>query len=292
MKKITLLVVLMFGISQIHAQDQDSTKAWKFSGTSKVSLGSIALSNWSAGGENALSALFSVDYQYNYLKGDSKWDNRLIMLYGTNKQGSNDFEKTDDRLDITSIYGYRAHKDWYYALEVNFKTQFAQGFATDDTGIKLVGSEFMAPGYLTISPGMEYAPNDNFKVNISVLSSKFTFVNNDSLSLAGAYGVDPGENLRYEFGAYVNLSWKKDFNEHFGMEHLIRLYSNYLENPQNVDVDWTAKFYVKATKYITVDFVVQGIYDDDVKFITETGGQGARLQLKSLLGVGLVWEIK
>ncbi len=282
----------MFGINQIQAQDQDSTKAWKFSGSSKISLGSIALSNWSAGGENALSALFSIDYQYNYLKKDTKWDNRLIMLYGTNKQGTNDFEKTDDRLDITSTYGYRAHKDWFYSLEANFKTQFAQGFEKDDTGLNMISSEFMAPGYLTISPGMEYAPNENFKVNVSVLSSKITFVNNDSLSLAGAYGVEPGENLRYEFGAYVNLSWKKEFNEHFGMEHLLRLYSNYLKNPQNVDVDWTAKFYVKATKYLTVDFVVQGIYDDDIRFENGTDAGGARLQMKSLLGVGLVWEIQ
>ena len=293
LKKTTLLlVVFLFSIIQIQAQDQDTTKAWKFSGTSKISLGSIALSNWSAGGENALSALFSMDYQYNYLKGDAKWDNRAIMLFGTNKQGTNDFEKTDDRIDITSTYGYRAHKDWYYALEVNFRTQFAEGTETDDAGIKKVSSEFMAPGYLTISPGMEYAPNENFKVTISPVSSKFTFVNHDSLSIAGAYGVDPGKNMRFEFGAYVNLNWKKEFNEHFGMEHLLRLYSNYLENPQNVDVDWTAKFYVKATNYLTIDFIVQGIYDDDIHFANENGGESPMLQMKSLLAVGLVYEIK
>jgi hypothetical protein len=274
--------------TQAQTQAQDSTKAWKFSGTTKISLGSIALSNWSAGGENALSALFSMDYQYNYLKDDSKWDNRLILLYGTNKQGTNDFEKTDDRIDLTSIYGYRAHKDWFYALEVNFRTQFAEGKA--DGG--LLGSKFMAPGYLTVSPGMEYSPNENFKVNISPISSKITFVQHDSLSLAGAYGVDPGENMRFEFGAYVNLNWKYDFNEHFYMEHLLRLYSNYLENPQNIDIDWTAKLGIKATKYLTVDFLVQAIYDDDIKFVTETGGEGARLQLKSMLGIGLVYEIQ
>ena len=291
LRKITLLfAVLFFTVNQIQAQD--STKAWKFTGTSKISLGSIALSNWSAGGENALSALFSMDYQYNYLKDNSKWDNRAIFLYGTNKQGSNDFEKTDDRIDITSMYGYKASEKWFYTFEANFRTQFDQGFEKDDAGVKRVNSEFMAPGYLTVSPGMEYTANENFKINMSPVSSKVTFVQNDSLSNAGAFGVDPGENIRYEFGAYVNLNWKKDFNEHFGMEHLVRLYSNYLKNPQNVDIDWTAKFFVKATKYLSIDFLVQGIYDDDVKFTTETGGEGSRLQLKSLLAVGLVYEIK
>ncbi|MCK5906709.1 MAG: DUF3078 domain-containing protein, partial [Flavobacteriales bacterium] len=71
-KTTLLLAVFLFTFNQAQAQE-DSTKAWKFSGTSKISLGSIALSNWSAGGENALSALFSMDYQYNYLKGDAKW---------------------------------------------------------------------------------------------------------------------------------------------------------------------------------------------------------------------------
>ncbi len=290
LRKITLLFAFLFITIQMQAQD--STKAWKFSGTTKISLGSTALSNWSAGGENAMSALFSIDYQYNYLKGNSKWDNRLIMLYGTNKQGNNDFEKTDDRIDITSTYGYKASKNWYYTLETNFKSQFTEGYETDDAGLTTIASEFMSPGYLTISPGMEYSPNDNFKVSLSVASSKITFVQNDLLSQKGAYGVEPGENTRFEFGAYVNLNWKKEFNEHFGMEHLVRLYSNYLENPQNIDIDLTSKFYVKATKFLTVDFMVQGIYDDDVRFDNGSANGAARLQLKSLLSVGLVYEIK
>ena len=288
-KKTTLFIILLFSISQIKAQD--STKAWHFFGESKISLGSIALSNWSAGGENALSGLFSVDYQYNYKKDKTKWDNRLILTFGTNKQGSNDFEKTDDRIDITSIYGYEAYKNWYYSFEVNFKSQFVEGYEEDADGIRSVASKFMAPGYLTISPGMEYVPNENLKINLSPVSSRLTFVNDDILSAKGAFGVEPGENLRYEFGAYMNLNWKKAFNDHFGMEHLLRLYSNYLENPQNVDVDWTAKFYIKATKYISVDFVVQAIYDDDVKIVTPEG-TGARLQLKSVLGVGVVYSIE
>ena len=286
LQKTTLLLLLLFGVIQIQAQD--STKAWKFSGSSKFTLGTIALSNWSAGGENTTNASFSMDYQYNYAEGKTKWDNRAILLYGTNKQGSGDFLKTDDRIDITSTYGYEAKGDWYYALEGNFKTQFYDGFE-DDT---LFSSTFMAPGYLTISPGMEYEPSEDFKVMFSPVSSRLTFVNDDTLSARGAFGVTPGENMRYELGAYVNITYNKAFNDHFGMKNLVRLYSNYLENPQNVDVDLTTLFYIKATKYITVDFMIQAIYDDDIKFMNADGIEGGRLQLKSVLGVGLVWEIK
>lgn len=291
MKKTILLALVI--ISSFTAQAQDSTKVWKFTGKNNLSIGSTALSNWSAGGENALSLTASIDYQYNYKKGKNKIDNRLIMMYGLNKQGTNEIAKTDDRIDFTTLFGHQATKDWFYVLEINFKTQFTEGYEKDldVNGDKVVASNFMAPGYLTISPGMEYEPNENFKLTVSPVSTKTTFVNNDFLSLNGAYGVEKGERTRVEFGAYVNMNWKKDFNDHFGMEHLLRLYSNYLSNPQNVDVDYTANFYIKATKYIEVNFLVQAIYDDDVKIASE-GSVGPRLQLKSVLGVGLSYHFE
>ncbi|MCK7540534.1 MAG: hypothetical protein MZV63_61400 [Marinilabiliales bacterium] len=42
-----------------------------------------------------------------------------------------------------------------------------------------------------------------FTLFLSPLTSKNTFVNDDLLSAAGAFGVEPGKKFRSELGAYA-----------------------------------------------------------------------------------------
>jgi len=291
MKKLILILSIVIHGLMVQAQE-DTTKIWKIDGSNKLTIGNIALSNWNAGGENATNFQLAFDYQFNYLKGKDKWDNRAIFLFGANKQGVNDFEKTDDRIDLTSMYGREASKHWYYSLEVNFKSQFIKGFEENTDGVRVMSSNWMAPGYLTITPGMQYSPHENLKVFISPLSSRYTFVFDDSLSSVGAYGVDVGRRYRYELGMYANASYKHDFNDHFGTDHLLRLYSNYLDKPQNIDIDYTGKIYVKATSWFVFDFMLQVIYDHDITITSPDGTFGPRTQLKSVLGAGFTYIFK
>jgi hypothetical protein len=292
--KIRFILLLALGIFSLNAYSQDAdttaTNPWKFIGVNKATISNTSFSNWNAGGDNALSALFTLDYTLNYKTNTSKWDNRLLAVYGLNKQEANPFKKTDDNIEFTSNYGRNITEHWLYAFELNFKTQFDKGYEKDSLDNEYVSSNFLAPAYLTMSPGFEYKANDKFKVYLSPLASKITFVMDDTLSAKGAFGVDPGKKFRYELGFSVNSNWLYDFNDHFGMEHNLRLFSNFLGKPQNIDVNYSGRFFIKATKFITVDFNIEMIYDDDIK--TAVGNKEvANIQLKSVLGAGLTVSI-
>ncbi|WP_240140994.1 hypothetical protein [Sphingobacterium bovisgrunnientis] len=95
----------------------------------------------------------------------------------------------------------------------------------------------LAPAYLSFGPGMAYKESDNFKINLSPASARFVFVTNDQIDET-LYGLDASKNSRFEFGASLDAYYKKDIMEKVAFENILRLYSNYLENPQNVDIDY------------------------------------------------------
>jgi hypothetical protein len=153
-------------------------------------------------------------------------------------------------------------------------------------------SRFMAPGYMNLGLGIDYKPNDNFSLSISPISTKFTFVVDDSLSKAAAFGVDAGSKFRAEFGAYLKFLYtKKNLIKNVDFLTRFDLFSNYVKNPQNVDVNWNLKFDMKINDYLSAVFETTLRYDDDIKYVDTSGVKhGARVQFKQLLGVGLAYK--
>src|SRR5690606_25058211 len=97
-------------------------------------------------------------------------------------------------------------------------------------------TNFMSPGYLLFGPGMMYKKDDNFKINLSPATSKITFVDkNFTLPDAAYFGVDEGKSMRYELGFNASAYYKVEVWENVSFENILNLYSNYLEDPQNVD---------------------------------------------------------
>ena len=47
------------------------------------------------------------------------------------------------------------------------------------------------------------------------------------------------------------------------MENTLNLYSNYLEDPKNIDLDYTLAVVMRINRYLTTNLVVQTIYDDN-----------------------------
>ena len=122
----------------------------------------------------------------------------------------------------------------------------------------------MSPGYLLVGPGMLYKRDDNFKINLSPATSKFTFVNSDfTLPDEAYFGVEEGKTLRYELGFNASLYYKLDVIANVTFENILNLYSNYLEDPQNVDLDYQLNVVMKINRYLTTNLSFQTIYDDN-----------------------------
>ncbi len=244
----------------------DSTKTWDVGGNVNANATQVALSNWAGGGQNSVSLQGILGLYANYSKGKAAWDNSLDLAYGMIKSGNADWFKNDDRIELNSKYGHKASKHWYYAALFNFRTQFTEGYSK--VGDVNPISNFMAPGYTTLALGMDYKPNAKFSAFISPATLKVTAVMDDALSAAGSYGVPAGENVRTEFGGYVKLAFNepKVFgNENLAFKANASFFSNYQDNPQNIDINADATITAKVAKYFTVSLSLNVIYDHDIQ---------------------------
>lgn len=282
----------------------DTTQGWKTGGVFAINLAQTSLTNWAAGGQNsvAVNGLFSMFA--NMKRGKSVWDNSLNVGYGLLKQGKNsDFMKTDDKIDFLSKYGQEAFKNFYYAALLNFKTQMTAGYNYPDVTNKI--SDLFSPAYLLLAVGMDYKPNANFSAFVAPLTAKFTFVTDDTLSAHGAYGVTPGETSKSEIGGYIRAIYTKndfkgEFMKNIAFTTKIDLFSNYLDNPQNIDVSWETQIAMKVNKYISVNFNTHLLYDDNILIALDRNDDGdmtdpddipgKRIQFKEILGVGFSYN--
>lgn len=275
MKKITLLCSLLC-IMGVNAQNQDSSNVandtispWTTKGNASFLFNQSTFDNWIAGGENNISGNLGLNYDFNYKKGDWSWDNKFIASYGLVKTKTSSFaKKTDDRMEINSVLGKKITERWYYSAFLNFKTQFTKGYiySKDENGAEIRDeyTNFLSPGYLLVGPGFMYKKDDNFKFNLSPATSKFTFVDkNFTLPEEAYFGVKEGESMRYELGFNASAYYKLDIIANVTFENIVNLYSNYLEDPQNVDMDYQLNIVMKINRYLTTNLSFQTVYDDN-----------------------------
>ncbi len=286
MKRILLLLAAL--TVAYGAGAQDTVRYWSHKGATGLNLSQVSLTNWSAGGEPSVAFDVSLAYSLDYKKGKSLWNNRLELAYGLSNTGSLGTRKTNDKIYLASTYGYRIAKSWYASATVNFNSQFANGYNYSTTPSTLI-SQFMAPGYLTTGVGFTWTPKKWFTATFAPAAWRGTFVLDDALSDAGAYGVKKGENLLTEFGANAVGELKYEFLPNMTVYSRLTLYSNYLENGQNVDVNWDTQLVMKINKWFSANAGVTMIYDDDTKFLKDERMMSL-LQLKQLLGVGLLFN--
>ncbi len=287
MKK--MIVLLLFIPAVLHAQEEaDSLHTWKSGGVFTVNFSQVSLTNWMAGGKSSASGIFMVNTFANYAKDKLSWDNSADLSYGFLKEKGSSLIKSNDKIDLTSKLGIKTNSKWNYSFLANFKSQFAAGYNYPDTENAI--SRFLAPGYLNLALGMDYK-TDNISVFLSPLTGKFTFVTDDDLSAAGAFGVEADKKVRSEMGAFAKFEGKTDVMKNVSLQTKLDLFSNYLDNPQNIDVDWKVLINMKVNEYLSANLVSQLIYDDDVKILDPDSGESApRVQFMEMFGAGLSFK--
>jgi len=292
MKKIllsTLLIIFCAGI--LNAQENtDSINYWKFNGVSSINFSQVSLTNWAAGGDNSYAFNGLINLSLEYSKDKNDWSNTLNIGYGIQKQGEQDVRKTDDNIDFTSKYGRKVSESFFISALLNFNTQMDDG-KKYETDTSYVISRFFAPAYLQGAIGMEYKPSEVFYIVLSPVAGKLTMVMDDTLSARGSFGVEAGEKTRLELGGSATMGVRKEIMKNVTLKSTLGLFTNYLKNPQNVDVDWKMSINMKINDYLSANLNTHLIYDDDIKTTDDEGNeQGAKVQFKEVFGVGLTYK--
>jgi hypothetical protein len=308
MKKIILVTFVSFFLfSSLVAQDlvvsklrtetsrqikkeTDTTRwNWKSGGVFNVNMAQGALSNWAAGGDNFSMTLAGYFNYFSYFKKDRHfWDNNVDINLGYVQTTSAGSRKNDDRFDFLSKYGYKIDTlgKWFLSGLFNFRSQFFDGY-TYANNQGTFSSTILSPAYIIVSAGLDYKPNDKFSIFLSPLTSRTTLVMNKFLSDKGAYGVAKGAKSVSEVGTFATLNYNNAFSKNIVYKARLDLFSNYQNNPGNVDLFMTNQLTLKVAKNFSASYSLDMIYDDDVRLFGPNKTSPG-LQLKSLIGLGYI----
>src|SRR5699024_2280179 len=304
MKKLILFCLLLLGVTSLFAQEEETEKdenGWNNSGAISLMFSQAAFNNeWTGGGTTNYATNLKFNYEFNYRYNKLTVDNRIVADYGLTKNKGEEYKrKTNDRLELNSIVGTKVKDtNWYYSFFLNFKTQFTDGYDYEkndnDVLIRTRKTDFFSPAYLQFGPGMLWKKNDNLKVNISPFAARFTFVNKDFTRVGNDpqdiidfnedkyFGVEANKSTNFELGASINAYAKFKIIENVNMENILALYSDYLEKPQNINIDYTMNLNMKINKYMSANLTFQAIYEENAV---------SAFQIRETLGVGIDYEL-
>ena len=278
-----VFVIVFFSICTLafSQEKKDSIKTsppgtWKVTGVFTFLFNQSSFTNWTSGGDNTIAGTFLINYDFNYKKGSWNWDNRLITSYGLSNIKGQGNRKTGDRFEYNSLLGKKSNNYWFFSFFMNFKTQYSRGFDYKPTP-KVAISDFMAPAYLTFGPGMLWKKSDKMTVNIAPATSRFTFVSDE---FSGKYGVDPGENTKVGLGFNLSGYFKFLLIENVSMENIIAMYSDYLNDPGNIDIDYQMNYLINVNKYMTMRVNIHMLIDDNAS---------SKIQIKEIFGLGVTY---
>ncbi len=306
---ICILPLSLFAQENPKKEKKDSiVLGWKSKGMLQALFNQSAFNDeWQGGGTSNIAGSFNLSQDLNYKNEKINWDTKLITNLGFAIARDQEFvRKTTDRFEINSLFGSKIPEtNWYYSGIINFRTQLASGFEFFNRDVLNEQGEILeivqdrrkitaafSPAYLQAGPGILWKKSDDFKVNLAPATARFIFVNkrftrvdeNDPEALENYipfFGVEANETTRFEFGASLSVYYKEELLKNIVFENTLNLYSDYLENTKNVDLDYTLNIAMTVNKYITTNIALQLIYDENAI---------SGLQVRQVLGLGLTYS--
>ena len=289
MKKILIVTLLFVSFNSFSNIRLDSvwispTSYYLSKGKITTLLNQSQYKNWIAGGVNNLSLTLILDYDFTLKNGDLEWINRIDGAYGLVKNQDEDIKKNEDRLELYSLLALKNKGRWSYSAVFNLKSQWSNGYeyAPLPNGIidRTLTTKFLSPAYSLVGLGMFYKRDDNFWFNYALLSARYIMVNTvfteSLLDGENYFGVEKGKSSRFEAGGIISAYYKKEIMKNMHMENKLNLFQNYLEDPLNIDVDYTLSLEFTINQFFSTNILVQILYDDNA--IPE-------IQLKEVFGV-------
>jgi hypothetical protein len=243
------------------------------------------------------------DYVNKPLKLSSSSFARL--KFGYIATGTEAIKKNIDLLETNSNFNHKAFGKVDFSAILLFKTQIARGYNYSTTAAgkdtSSLVSKFMNPAIITIGIGFDYKPNKKTSINFSPLSYKGTFITDTAHIDQTQYGIAKNRKSLNEPGVSFMISQEFNPLKTVTILNRLQLFTNYIHNPQNVDVDWEMIATAHLNWFTDVRLNTHLIYDDDTKTPQYKNGlpllspdgtvkKTARIQFKELLGFSVSFK--
>ncbi|MBK6702123.1 MAG: DUF3078 domain-containing protein [Saprospiraceae bacterium] len=256
----------------------------------------ININPYVGAGSNRIGLGGAIGYTANLKKGQLGWKNGLLINLSTQRIGSGvliagntekpPFEKALDVLTLGSniAYQFKSGSPWSFSLDFVLNSQLLAShldsiskktylrntqIAPYKTGLV---SKFLSPATITIAPGIKYEKSKHWYAFLSPAAMKMIYINDKNIANLGVHGTDlKDENnvsLGYEqskigLGALGKLGYNNTFLKKLNVNSELTLFTDYLDNPQNIDVNWLNSIGVEILKGLNLNFRIDGFYDDN-----------------------------
>jgi hypothetical protein len=283
------------------AAKADSARKWHFGIISAATFNQSFQSNWSAGGNNAISLMGVLGLFVNYQNPKHYWFNLLDASYGLTKVDTLPFRKSQDYFEFNTKYGYRFAKQFSLTAFGEFVTQFAYNYdykATPRPSRKDRISSIFAPAFLMQGIGLSYDhPKNIVSVRLAPLTAREVIVA-DPLVNEVNFGLDTGQVIKFQFGGSLRVNYIQEFwKKRITLESRLNIFQDYLKPAYGPYVNWRSKLDIKVLKVLSINLLLHIIYDPNTLFTKKTvtlpdgtvkvTEQDRRLQFLQVLGIGL-----
>ncbi|MBE0674436.1 MAG: DUF3078 domain-containing protein [Bacteroidales bacterium] len=277
---------------------------WRYTTEISAVLNQAFLTNWVKGGESNVSSVVDITFNANYLNTPKKflWYNQGRLKHGFISSKENGLRRNADLVEFSSKLNHKAFGKFDFSGTILFKTQLAKGYNYPKDKDPILVSRILSPATLTIGIGLDYKPNKETSFNFAPLSYKGTFVMDTVLIDQKKYGVEADRKARHEPGASLLVNHKFSPVKNITVSNKVQFFTNYINKPQNVDIDWELIATASLNWFTDVRINTHFIFDDDTRTIEYDkngdailGSDGqprktARIQFKEIIGFSFIFR--
>jgi hypothetical protein len=271
--------LLDFGQSVIIKADK-----WHWKGDHSLTMQQTALSdNWYKSGDNNMSLSGEQKITVSRYDEEQKTTFETILDlklsgYYTKADTVHRMRVNDNEFTLTSKYGYKAWKKWYYTIQLYGKTPIFDFYATNSSVCK---STFLSPLELNLSLGVDYkytSPNKRFVYSLLLapLSYDMKYVRDGRVNVK-QYGIDEGETTMNSFGS--SLTTKFDWKISDDVSWSSRLY--YFTSYSMLKVEFENTINFKISRFFTGKFYAYPRFDDS---------RDRKREIKEMLTIGFNYQ--
>ena len=249
---------------------------WKNSLVAGLTLTQISFTDWTQGGENALAYGITGDGKIADDELTTNWTSLYKLAFGQARLSNQGLRKTDDIIDLSTVFTYKLGTFINQYAGATLKTQFAKGYTYGANGQEVEVSKFFDPAYMIQSVGFGYQPVTEVKTRLGVGLREIVtqdFHQYADPTLQKSTKVDGG------LESVTNLDWHLE--ENLLLTSQLELFSPF-KTMDEIVVRGSATLTAKVSKYITT---IAGLELINEKLISP------RTQIKETIAMGLSYTI-
>ncbi len=315
----TLFFFSVMVLPQAHAAHHSNTavsdsSSWSAGAGFGLDLSALWLLNPRAGaGQNQLNLGGLSTAFLRYQNERHSWQNFASFIFKIQRLGSGTlpgtvgrdipFQKLVDELRFNSRYSYQSRDSsrWYYATDLIFQSQVTASYGLEnylvDPEIQNeehpLFSKFLSPAILTVAPGIEYRFGDPWFLLFSpsalrmivVLDDEVAAIEGDAESERGIHG-NPWRSetdfdaVDYQWGALLKGGVNVQLvEEALSYRSELVLFSNYLNTPENLDMEWRNEFSYQLFNGFALTANFNMFYDHDIPVLLSDDNFPGGIQL-------------